>query len=109
MNGPESNEIAGRILPFLEVSCACFNTTGPAVEQAVLAINTDDPVAARALFNKHGYTMKLLADDGDVSQRYGASAIPYTVIIDRSGVVREVIRGAGTDLTPIVDAVRTSE
>jgi thiol-disulfide isomerase/thioredoxin len=76
---------------------------------AVLAINTDDPVAARALFDERGYTMKLLADDGDVSQRYGVSAIPYTVIIDRRGVVREVVRGAGSDLAAIVDAVRTSE
>lgn len=76
---------------------------------AVLAINTDDPVAARALFDERGYTMKLLAGDGDVSQRYGASPIPYTVIIDRSGVVREVVRGAGIDLAAIVDTVRTSE
>lgn len=76
---------------------------------AVLTINTDDPVAARALFNERGYTMTLLADDGDVSQRYGASAIPHTVIIDRNGMVREVVRGAGRDLAAIVDTVRTSE
>ena len=75
----------------------------------VLTINMDDPVAARALFDEHGYTMKLLADDGDVSQRYGASAIPHTVIIDRSGMVRDVVQGAGADLAAIVDAVRTSE
>lgn len=76
---------------------------------AVLAINTGNPVEARALFNAHGYTMKLLDDDGDVSQRYGASAIPYTVIIDRRGLVRQVVRGAGPDLAAIVDSIRTSE
>ena len=76
---------------------------------AVLAINTGDPVAARALFNARGYAMKLLHDDGDVSQRYGASAIPYTVIIDRRGLVHQVVRGAGPDLAAIVDALRTSE
>jgi thiol-disulfide isomerase/thioredoxin len=76
---------------------------------AILAINTGDPVAARALFDERGFTMKLLADDGNVSQRYGASAIPYTVIVDRSGVVRATIRGARDDLFTIVDAIRTSE
>ena len=75
---------------------------------AVITINLDDPAKARALFNERGYTMKLLADDGDVSQRYGVSAIPHTVIIDRSGMVREVVRGTGTDLAAIVEAVRTS-
>jgi thiol-disulfide isomerase/thioredoxin len=76
---------------------------------AVLAINLDDPAGARALFNEHGYTMKLLADDGDVSQRYGVTSIPHTVIIDRHGVVRDVVRGTGTDLAALVEAVRTSE
>jgi thiol-disulfide isomerase/thioredoxin len=76
---------------------------------AVLTINLDDPVRARALFDEHGYTVKLLADDGDVSQRYGVTSIPHTVIIDRSGVIRDVIRGTGTDIAAAVDAVRGSE
>ena len=76
---------------------------------AVLTINLDDPARARALFNERGYTMKLLADDGDTSQRYGVTSIPHTVIIDRRGVVREVVRGTGSDLAASVDAVRTSE
>jgi len=78
-------------------------------EVAVVTINLDDPVAARALFDSHGYTMKLLADDGDVSQRYGVSSIPHTVLIDRRGVVREVVRGTGTDLAASIEAVRASE
>jgi thiol-disulfide isomerase/thioredoxin len=76
---------------------------------AVLTINLDDPAGARALFTERGYTMKLLADDGDVSQRYGVTSIPHTVIIDRRGVIRDVIRGTGTDIAAIVDAVRASE
>ncbi|HEX2692156.1 MAG TPA: TlpA disulfide reductase family protein [Kofleriaceae bacterium] len=76
----------------------------------VLAINLDDPAAARALFDEHGYTkMTLLADDGDVSQRYGVSLIPHTVVIDRSGVVRDVVRGTSTDLAAIVEAAGTSD
>jgi len=73
---------------------------------AVLAINLDDAVAARAVFNEHGYTMTLLADDSDVRDRYGVSSIPHTVIIDRSGVVRHVVRGSGTDLAALVEPLR---
>jgi thiol-disulfide isomerase/thioredoxin len=76
---------------------------------AVLAINLDDPAGARAVFNEHGYTMKLLADDGDVSQRYGVSSIPHTVIIDRRGRIRDVVRGTGVDLAAIVDSIRASD
>lgn len=105
------------VLDFWATWCTPCLASMPRLEQlarshpdvAVIAINTDDPARARALFNEHGYTMKLLADDGDASQRYGASAIPYTVIIDRSGVVRNVVRGTGADLAAIVDAVRASE
>ena len=75
---------------------------------AVIAINLDDPAAARALFTERGYTMKLLAGDDDVSQRYGASSIPHTVFIDGAGHVREVVSGAGPDLAAIVETIRTS-
>ena len=47
--------------------------------------------------------MKLVADNGEVSERYGATTIPYTVILDRQGVIREVVRGTGHDLASIVD------
>jgi thiol-disulfide isomerase/thioredoxin len=70
----------------------------------VIAINLDDPAAARALFDQRGYTMTLLADDGDTSQRYGVSSIPHTVIIDRGGVVRNVVRGTAGDIAALVDA-----
>jgi thiol-disulfide isomerase/thioredoxin len=105
------------VLDFWATWCTPCLASMPRLEQlarshpdvAVITINMDDPARARALFDEHGYTMKLLADDGDASQRYGASAIPYTVIIDRSGVVRNVVRGTGADLAAIVDAVRASE
>jgi thiol-disulfide isomerase/thioredoxin len=73
---------------------------------AVVAINLDDAAAARAVFNEHGYTMTLLVDDDDVRDRYGVSSIPHTVIIDRAGVVRQVVRGSGTDIAKLVDAIR---
>ncbi|HEU4732258.1 MAG TPA: TlpA disulfide reductase family protein [Kofleriaceae bacterium] len=76
---------------------------------AVLAINLDDPAGARALFDQRGYTMKLLADDGDVNQRYGVTSIPHTVIVDRHGVIRQVVRGTGSDIAAAVEAIRASD
>ncbi len=64
----------------------------------VLAVNIDDAAAARELFHERGYGgsgMLLLADAvGEASERYGVSALPHTVVIDRAGMVREVVRGA---------------
>ena len=74
----------------------------------VIAVNLDDPAAARALFTESGYTMKLVAGDDDVSQRYGASSIPHTVFIDGDGHVREVVSGTGPDPMAIVETIRTS-
>ncbi len=73
---------------------------------AVLALNLDDAAAARALFDQRGYSMTLLEDDGDTNQRYGVTAIPHTVLIDRRGVIREVVRGTGTDLPARIEALR---
>jgi thiol-disulfide isomerase/thioredoxin len=79
-----------------------------ASDVAVIAINLDDPAAARALFDQRGYAMTLVADDGDTSQRYRVTEIPHTVLIDRHGVVREVVRGA-SDLTAKIEAIRRSD
>jgi thiol-disulfide isomerase/thioredoxin len=75
---------------------------------AVIAVNIDDPVAARALFDQRGYAMTLVTDDGDTSQRYSVSAVPHTVIIDRRGVVRQVVRGTA-DIAAIIETIRTAE
>ena len=72
-----------------------FARKHPEVE--VLAINLDDPVAAREIFDRAGYSLLLVADDGDTSQRYGVSTIPHTVVIDSAGLVRRVAH-SGADL-----------
>ena len=68
----------------------------------VLAINLDDPSAARALWDANHYHMELLADDGHVSERYGVTTIPHSVVIDREGVVRLVARGTSTQIDATV-------
>jgi thiol-disulfide isomerase/thioredoxin len=73
----------------------------------VIAINLDDPAGARAMFDQRGWThLRLLADDGVVSQRYNVSAIPHSVVIDRGGVVRHVLRGGSAGLATAVRAER---
>ena len=71
----------------------------------VLAVNLDDPAKARAMFDEGGYRMTLLADDGEVSSRYGVSTIPHTVVIDREGVVKKVYRGGSSKLEAEVAAM----
>ncbi|MDB4962022.1 MAG: alkyl hydroperoxide reductase/Thiol specific antioxidant/Mal allergen [Myxococcales bacterium] len=71
-------------------------------ELVVLAINLDDPAAARGLWDERGYQLQLLADDGQVSDRYGVTTIPHSVVIDRAGVVRAVIRGSSSELDSTV-------
>ena len=74
-------------------------------EMVVLAINLDDAVVARSLWDTRGYVIRLVADDGHVSERYGVSTIPHSVVIDRDGVVRLVARGDTTQLDATVRAL----
>jgi thiol-disulfide isomerase/thioredoxin len=61
----------------------------------VVAINLDDPALARTLWDEKRWQMTLVLDSGGAADRYGVSSIPHQVVLDRSGVVRAVRRGAG--------------
>jgi thiol-disulfide isomerase/thioredoxin len=79
----------------------------PGVE--VFAINLakqDDPGAAFALFKQRGYRMTLVADDGLVSDRYGVSMIPHTIVIDREGLVRTPRGAVMTEVEQMVEQIR---
>jgi thiol-disulfide isomerase/thioredoxin len=56
----------------------------------VVTINLDDPAEARAIFDRASYMLTILADDGETSERFGVVTIPHTVVIDRSGLLRQV-------------------
>jgi len=75
-------------------------------ELTVIAVNLDDPVAARELFDARHYAMLLVADDGDTSNRYGVSTIPHTVLVDRTGLVRVVSRGDDDTIERAVEEIR---
>jgi thiol-disulfide isomerase/thioredoxin len=61
----------------------------------VLAVNLDDAGKAAALFERSGYRMTLVGDDGDTSMRYQVDVLPHVVVIDGDGVVRMVGQGGG--------------
>lgn len=67
-------------------------------EVKVYAVAMDEPVDSRALFDEQHYSPTLLLDDKDTSARYGATTIPFTVLIDRAGNVRKAVTGGGLDL-----------
>jgi len=76
-------------------------------EVTVYAISIDDnPQDARDVFDRKGYSVTLLADDHETSDRYGVTTIPHTVIIDREGNVRLVSSGGGVDLEAAIGALR---
>jgi thiol-disulfide isomerase/thioredoxin len=82
-----------KAMPKLEA----FQRTHPA-DVVVVTINIDDPADARTIFDEAGYTVLLLAGDPPTSDRYDVGAIPHTVVIDRAGIVRAVVRGGKVDL-----------
>jgi thiol-disulfide isomerase/thioredoxin len=81
-----------RSLPRLEA----FARRHPEVQVITIALDHFDD--ARAVFDERGYTIALLGDDGQTSQRYGVGVIPHTVVIDRDGLVQKVHTGEGLDL-----------
>jgi len=72
----------------------------------VITVNLDDAAAARALFEEAGFTMTLLMDDGEVSDRYSVTSIPHTVVIGRDGMVKRVFRGGTNALDAAVEEIR---
>ena len=75
-------------------------------EVDVLTINLDDPKDARALFDRAGYALQLLADDGDVSEKFGVTTIPHTVVIDSQGRLSRLSDEGPHDLEANVRAVQ---
>ncbi|HEY4242608.1 MAG TPA: TlpA disulfide reductase family protein [Kofleriaceae bacterium] len=72
----------------------------------VLAVNLDNAVEARKLFDREGYKSLILVEDaGSAADRYGVQAIPHTVVIDKRGFVRGTLHG-GDNVEAAIDALR---
>ncbi len=84
-------------MPKLE---ALQRTYGSALD--IVAVNMDDPEAARELWDRAGYTMTLVRDDGPTSQRFHVGTIPHTVVIHRDGRVAGVVIGSSAQVEALV-------
>lgn len=61
---------------------------------AVVGMTTDEPERAAFFVDKHQMRYPSLVDkDGDTSRAYGIANLPTMVLLDRSGVVRDVFIG----------------
>lgn len=69
------------------------------VDVELLALNLDEPPqVARAVAASMGLQELTAIDrDGAIAKTYGASAIPYTVVVGRDGVIRAVFVGSTPD------------
>ncbi len=75
----------------------------------LIAVNLEEtPKQIKALLERHKLDLTVALDrDGVVAGRYGATAIPQTVIIDRDGNVARVFVGGGPHLgEQLADALR---
>jgi thiol-disulfide isomerase/thioredoxin len=75
-----------------------------AADVTFLAVNLDDAVKARALFDRAGYQLTLLRGDDATADRYGVTAIPHAVVIGRGGAVVGVAREGPADVEALVRA-----
>jgi thiol-disulfide isomerase/thioredoxin len=67
---------------------------------AVLAITrNDDSAAATRFFQDNGYSFVCgLDEDGYIAHLYPTSGIPYSVIIDKEGIVVAIFEGSAPDM-----------
>ncbi|MBS2016017.1 MAG: redoxin domain-containing protein [Deltaproteobacteria bacterium] len=70
---------------------------------SVVGITTDDAERAAVFAERHQMRYPIVVDkDGDTSRAYGITGLPTMLVVDKKGVVREVL--VGVDPTPAGDA-----
>lgn len=72
----------------------------------VLAITSDEDASIKRVKEKKKVTFTILKDaDDKVSEKYGISGIPRTLVIDKDGVVKVDIEG-GEEYDKFVEALK---
>ncbi|MCA9195410.1 MAG: TlpA family protein disulfide reductase [Planctomycetales bacterium] len=96
------------VLDFWASWCGPCMQTMPQVDRAIQELNSnqiqlvavnlqESPQRAAGALERLGINPTVLLDvDGEVGARYGATAIPQTVIINREGIVERVFVGGGS-------------
>ena len=66
----------------------------------LVAVNLQEgPEQIKAMLERHKLNMTVALDrDGAIAEKYGANAIPQTVVIDREGKVTRLFIGGGPHL-----------
>ncbi|MFA7179452.1 MAG: TlpA disulfide reductase family protein [Dehalococcoidales bacterium] len=96
------------LLNFWALSCPYCLAEMPYIQQAhntysneeqglaVVTINIRDSSSAITSYLEYGnYNLKVLRDNGaHVATEYGVDGIPVTVLIDKNGIIRDVVIGA---------------
>lgn len=105
------------VLDFWATWCGVCLRGLPALEELrkshpevnVISVNLDDAAVARKIFDAKGYGLRLLFDDGLVSQRFNVSALPHLVVIGVDGKVHHVVRGHPGELEALLPPHRHAE
>jgi len=86
------------LLNFWALSCPYCLAEMPYIQQAhnTYTINIRDSSSAITSYLEYGnYNLKVLRDNGaHVATEYGVDGIPVTVLIDKNGIIRDVVIGA---------------
>ncbi|MBQ4524257.1 MAG: TlpA family protein disulfide reductase [Lachnospiraceae bacterium] len=66
-------------------------------EVIVIAVNCmEDENAVAEFIKEKGYTFPVAYDvEGNICEKYPSDGIPYTLVIDKEGVIRKIYLGAG--------------
>lgn len=94
------------VLDFWTVSCPPCHSLAPELQSIhkkygfhgvrVVGVNlADSATAIKKYMEKNGYTYIQTTDRGAVANAYGIFATPTVVVIDRKGIVRDVMVGLG--------------
>jgi len=66
-------------------------------------INIDEePYRVAPFLKKNPLSVTILLSDGQVERRYGVEGIPFTLILDRSGMIRYRVKGSGKALEDVL-------
>lgn len=108
------------VLDFWSIACPPCHTLAPQLqsihkkygfhEVRVVGVNlSDSATAIRKYVESKGYTYIQTTDKGTVANAFGIYGTPTVVVIDRKGVVRDVMVGLGRGWeTRLESAVRTA-
>jgi peroxiredoxin len=65
----------------------------PGVKVIGVALDKDWPGAVQRCVQRHGITYPVLGGDEELFERFDGSALPYTLVLDRSQQVARIYRG----------------